>query len=354
MYTSVITGTGTYIPTIKKENEKFINHRFLNTDGTEFPSSNDIIIDKFKSITGIEERRYADSSYNASDLGYFAAQKAIEDAGVNQEELDYIILAHNFGDVKNAAIQSDILPSLATRVKYRLGIQNPNCVAYDILFGCPGWVEGVIQADAFIKSGMAKKTLVIGAETLSRVLDKHDRDSMIYSDGAGACIVEQKEGTGSGIISHATQTFTKEEAYYLFFGNSFDKNEDPDVRYIKMHGRKIYEFALTNVPGAMKVALDKSGVSIDEVKKVFIHQANEKMDEAIIKRFFRLYKRNIPEGVMPMSIHKLGNSSVATVPTLLDLVLKNKISEHTVNKGDVIVLASVGAGMNINALVYRY
>ncbi|MFY0631420.1 MAG: 3-oxoacyl-ACP synthase III family protein [Flavobacteriaceae bacterium] len=354
MINSVITGTGTYIPTIKKENEKFLEHRFLNADGTEIPSQNTIIIEKFKAITGIEERRYADIQYNTSDLAYFAALKAIEDANINPEELDYIILAHNFGDVKSAAIQSDILPSLATRVKYRLGIQNPNCVAYDILFGCPGWIEGVIQAQAFIKAGIAKKALVIGAETLSRVLDKHDRDSMIYSDGAGACIVEASESNESGILSHATQTHAKEEAYHLFFGNSFDKNEHPDVRYIKMHGRKIYEFALNNVPNAMKTALDKSGIPIDEVKKVFIHQANEKMDEAIIKRFFRLYKKPIPEGIMPMSIHKLGNSSVATVPTLLDLVLKGSIENQEVNKGDVIILASVGAGMNINAIVYRY
>ncbi len=353
MISSVITGTGTYIPALKKENNAFEANRFLNTDGTELPSSNAIIIDKFKSITGIVERRYAETKYNASDLGYFAAQKAIEDAGVDPESLDYIILAHNFGDVKSAAIQSDILPSLATRVKYRLGIENPNCVAYDILFGCPGWIEGVIQGHAFIKAGIAKKVLVIGAETLSRVLDKHDRDSMIYSDGAGACILEAKEGSQSGILSHATQTFTKEEAYYLFFGNSYDKNEDPDVRYIKMHGRKIYEFALNNVPLAMKSALEKSGIEIDQVKKVFIHQANEKMDEAIIKRFFRLFKKPIPNGVMPMSIHKLGNSSVATVPTLFDLVLKGQIEDQEVAEGDVVILASVGAGMNINAIIYR-
>lgn len=354
MIESVITGTGSYIPEIKKANDKFLTHRFLNADGTEIQSENEVIIEKFKAITGIEERRYADHQYNTSDLGYFAAEKAIEDAGIDREELDYIILAHNFGDVKSAAIQSDILPSLATRVKYRLGIKNPNCVAYDILFGCPGWVEGVIQAQAFIKSGIAKKVLVIGAETLSRVLDKHDRDSMIYSDGAGACIVEEAKDQSSGIISHATQTFTADEAYYLFFGNSYDKNEHPDVRYIKMHGRKIYEFALSNVPKAMKAALDKSGIAIEDVKKVFIHQANEKMDEAIIHRFFRLYKMRPPEGVMPMSIHKLGNSSVATVPTLLDLVLKGNIDNQEVNKGDVIILASVGAGMNINAVVYRY
>lgn len=354
MISSVITGTGSYIPKIKKENQKFLENHFLNADGTKIPSENKIIIDKFKAITGIEERRYAIADYNSSDLGFFAAQKAIEDAGIDPEELDYIILAHNFGDVKSTAIQSDMLPSLATRVKYRLGINNPNCVAYDILFGCPGWIEGVIQAQAFIKSGIASKILVIGAETLSRVVDKFDRDSMIYSDGAGACIVEKSKHQESGILSHATQTFAKDEAYHLFFGNSYNSEEDPEVRYIKMHGRKIYEFALTHVPLAMKAALDKSKISINVVKKIFIHQANEKMDEAIIKRFYRLYKIPAPEGVMPMSIHKLGNSSVATVPTLLDLVLKGNIKNQEVQKGDILILASVGAGMNINAVVYRY
>ncbi len=354
MTSAVITGTGSYIPSIKKENNQFLESSFLNVDGTSFDSTNTIIIEKFKSITGIEERRYAKSDYKSSDLGYFAAKKAIEDANINPENLDYIIFAHNFGDVKKGAIQSDILPSLASRVKHLLQIENPNCVAYDILFGCPGWIEGVIQAQAFIKAGIAKKCLVIGSETLSRVVDLYDRDSMIYSDGAGACVLELKEDSTSGILSHATQTFTKEEAYFLFFGNSFNKNSDKDVRYIKMHGRKIYEFALNNVPQAMKTALDKSGIEINEVKKIFIHQANEKMDDAIIKRFYRLYKKTVPQGIMPMSIHKLGNSSVATVPTLLDLVLKGNIENQEVQKGDIIILASVGSGMNINAVVYRY
>lgn len=354
MISSKITGTGTFIPSIKKENKDFLNENFLNKDGTCFSSENDVIIEKFKGITGIDERRYAKLEYTTSDLAFFAAQNAIKDAGVAIEELDYIILAHNFGDVKKGAIQSDVLPSLATRVKHKLKIENPNCVAYDILFGCPGWVEGVIQAQAFIRAGIAKKCLVIGAETLSRVIDLNDRDSMIYSDGAGASIVEATTEEDSGILSHASQTWSKDEAYFLFFGKSYDVSKDENERYIKMHGRKIYEFAITNVPAAMKFALDKSGVSIDDVKKIFIHQANEKMDEAIVKRFYRLYKKPVPKGVMPMSIHKLGNSSVATVPTLLDLVLKGKLENQKVNKGDVIILASVGAGMNINAIVYKY
>jgi len=352
---SIITGTGSYIPKLIKKNSDFLSDKFLNEDGSPMEYENEVVIDKFKAITGIEERRYATPNLTSSDLAFFSAQKAIEDAKINPEELDYIILAHNFGDVKSTAIQSDILPSLASRVKHKLGIKNPSCVAYDILFGCPGWIQGLIQAEAFIKAGIAKKCLVIGTETLSRVLDPFDRDSMIYSDGAGACVLEAVENdSSSGILSHIAQTDTLDECYYLFFGKSFDKTANEDTRYIKMLGRKIYEYALNNVPLAMKKALDKSGIDILEVKKVFIHQANEKMDEAIIKRFYRLYKTKLPEGIMPMSIHTLGNSSVATVPTLFDLVKRGEIENQEINKGDVVIFASVGAGMSINAIVYRY
>ncbi|MDG1672504.1 MAG: ketoacyl-ACP synthase III, partial [Flavobacteriaceae bacterium] len=313
----------------------------------------DIVIDKFKAITGISERRYADDKLTASDLGAFAGNKALEDAKIDPETLDYIICAHNFGDVKHKTIQSDILPCLAARIKHLLKIKNPKCVAYDILFGCPGWVEGVVQAQAFIKAGMAKRCLVIGAETLSRVVDPFDRDSMIYADGAGATVIEASEEEG-GIIAHESASYTHDEIYHLFFGNSNDKSQDEDVRYIKMYGRKIYEFALNNVPTALKNCLDKSGFSINEVKKILIHQANEKMDEAIVKRFYRLYKTAVPDGIMPMTIHKFGNSSVATVPTLFDLIRKGVLKEHNLSKGDVIIFASVGAGMHINAIVYKY
>lgn len=348
-----ITGTGSYIPDTIEKNENFHKHEFLNTDGSSIEHPNEVIVEKFKAITGIAERRYAKAHLNSSDLGFFAAEKAIADAKIDPETLDYIIVAHNFGDVKHNTIQSDMLPCLASRVKHSLRIKNPKCVAYDILFGCPGWVEGVIQAKAFINAGMAKRCLVIGSETLSRVVDKHDRDSMIYSDGAGATIIEATNEDG-GILAHESGSFTYDEAYYLFFGNSNNQDLCRDTRYIKMDGRKIYEFALNNVPNAMKTCLDNSGVDIKEVKKIFIHQANEKMDEAILKRFYRLYKTEIPEGIMPMSIQTLGNSSVATIPTLFDLVKNNKLENHSLTKGDVIIFASVGAGMHINAIVYKY
>ncbi len=348
-----ITGSGSYIPDVVEKNEDFHQHTFLNTDGSSIDYPNEVIVEKFKAITGIVERRYAKDHLTSSDLAFFAAEKAIEDAKINREELDYIIVAHNFGDVKANTIQSDILPCLASRVKHSLRIKNPKCVAFDILFGCPGWLEGVIQAQALIKSGMAKKCLVIGSETLSRVVDDYDRDSMIYSDGAGATIIEATDEEG-GILAHETASYTYDEAYYLNFGNSNNPELDKDIRYIKMDGRKIYEFALNNVPVAMKTCLDNSGLDIKDVKKVLIHQANEKMDEAIVKRFYRLYKTPMPEGIMPMSIGKLGNSSVATIPTLFDLIKNNKLENHNFNKGDVIIFASVGAGMHVNAITYKY
>lgn len=347
-----ITGSGSYIPTQIVTNTDFARHQFLNEDGSTYAVPNEVIAEKFKDITGIEERRYVEDNLTTSDIAFFAAEKAIEDSKIDPETLDYIIVAHNFGDVKHGAIQSDTVPSIASRVKHKLRIKNPKCVGYDVMFGCPGWIEGMIQAQAYIKAGMAKKCLVIGAETLSRVVDMHDRDSMIYSDGAGATVLELTDDEG-GFLAHETASFTYEESNFLFFGKSYNKDHNPDVRYLKMYGRKIYEFALTNVPLAMKACLDESGIPISDLTKILIHQANEKMDEAIVQRFFKLYQQTPPENVMPMNIKKLGNSSVATIPTLYDLILKGKIENQELHKGDVILFASVGAGMNINAFVYR-
>jgi len=352
---SIITGTGVGTPINVKTNADFHNNSFFDKNGIAIDDNPQNIVSKFEEITGIAERRYANQNMMASDLAVTASIQAIENAKIDPETLDYIIVAQNFGDIIKNTIQTDMVPALASRVKHKLGIKNPECVAYDIIFGCPGWIQAMIQADMYIKSGMAKKCLVIGAEALSRVLDPHDRDSMIFADGAGATILEAIEGDErKGIIGHKAVSHTLDEAYYIRLGSSNYPDSDERVRYIKMDGRKIYEFALTNVPKAMKECLDNSGVDIKDVKKIFIHQANEKMDEAILKRFYKLYKTEIPEGIMPMSIQTLGNSSVATVPTLFDLVKNNKLENQSLTKGDVIIFASVGAGMHINAIVYRY
>ena len=346
-----ITGSGSSIPEKAELNSAFSNHTFYDASGSLIDSPNEVIIEKFKAITGIEQRRYIKEDQTVADIAIEAAEKTIDDAKADRETIDYIIVAHNVGDIALNSNQVNTLPSVASRVKAGLGIQNPNCVAYDILFGCPGWVEGVIQASAFIKAGMAKKCLVLGADSLSRVLDHSDRDSMIYADGAGATLIESTEDKG-GILAHKTVTYTANgEADFIFYGPSNDSRKG--TKYIKMFGRKVYEFALNKVPLAIQNCLDASGADINQVKKIFIHQANLKMDDAIIKRLYRLYKKPMPESVLPMNIQEFGNSSVATVPTLFDLVRKENYGGHALTDGDLIIFASVGAGMNINAITYR-
>lgn len=352
---TVITGVGSYIPTQIIGNDSFSEHSFYLEDGTLIDRSPVEIVEKFQQITGISERRYASVELNTSDIGAIAAKNAIEDSGIDPETLDQIIVAHNFGNVVKDTIQTDAVPSLANRIKQILQIRNPNCVAYDVLFGCPGWLQGVIQADAFFKAGIAKKALVIGAEMLSRVIDMYDRDSMIFSDGAGAVVLEyEKVKDESGILASSAVSYSMDQTYYIELGQSHRPESDPNIRYIKMKGRKVYEFAVRHVAAAMKDCLDKAGVDISQLKKIFIHQANEKMDEAIVKVLYRLYGiKEMPADIMPMCIQWLGNSSVATIPTLYDLVKKGELPEHQLNKGDIILFASVGAGMNINAVCYR-
>ena len=269
--------------------------------------------------------------------------------------MDYIIVAHNFGDVLKANPKSDLVPTLAARIKHKLGIKNPDTIAYDLPFGCPGWLQAVIQADYYIKSGDAQKILVIGTETLSRISDPHDIDSMIYSDGAGAVIVEaQKSESPIGILKHKTRSDTFQHALLLKMDVSYNPAYKDDTLFLKMEGRKLYEYALNTVPQLVKDCIDKAGLDISDIKKVLIHQANAKMDHAILSRLLKLYGiKHTIDDIMPMTISTLGNNSVATLPVLYDLMMKGELENHSVNKGDYIVFASVGAGMNVNAVVYK-
>jgi 3-oxoacyl-[acyl-carrier-protein] synthase-3 len=352
---SVITGTGSFIPENKIAGDAFLNSTFYE-NGLLLDKAIAEIITKFAEITEINERRYVDPLQVNSTIGTIAAQRAIDDAGIDKETLDHIIFCHNFGDVKEGSNRMDMLPALAAKVKQALAIQNPDCVAYDVIFGCPGWLQGAIQADYLIKSGDAKRVLVIGSETLSRIIDPHDRDSMIFSDGAGAVIFEGKQSeTPIGIIAHKTQTFAADYGSLLVMGKTNNPAACQENAYLKMNGRKLYEFAVINVPQIVKKAIDKAGISIEDIKTVFIHQANGKMDHAIMKRLFKLYNLDkVPENLVPMTISWLGNSSVATIPTLLDLVRQGAVDGYKIKEGQYAVFASVGAGMHINAFVYRF
>jgi 3-oxoacyl-[acyl-carrier-protein] synthase-3 len=356
MIYSVITGTGSCVPSKITTNEHFLTNEFYESSGVRMDRENSDVVGKFKEITTIVERRYAEDHQSTSDLATIAAKEAIRTSGVDPETLDYIIVANNLGEIKADTHAIDTIPCIAARVKHKLGIKNPSTVAYDIMFGCPGWLQAVIQADYYIRSGDAKKVLVIGAEILSRGSDPHDRDSMIYADGAGATLLEAKESdVPVGILAHKTRSDTFLYSGMLFMGKSYNPNyPNPSHLFLKMNGRRLYQYALDTVPTAIQSCLEKAGVSLEDVHKVLIHQANGKMDDAILKRLYGLYNLSVePERVMPMTIATLGNSSVATVPTLLDFLYNHKLEGHEASSGDLLVFASVGAGMNINALVYK-
>jgi len=351
---AVIVGTGSYVPARRVLNSDFLDRTLFDANGEKLKKSNQETIDKLAEITGIKERRHVADDQVASDIAYLAADDALTSSGIDKESLDYIIVAHNFGDVRAGNVRSDLVPSLAARVKHKLAIVNPKTVAYDLPFGCPGWLQGVIHANYYLRSGDCQRVMVIGAETLSRISDPHDRDSMIYADGAGATILEAVASDKPlGILSHAARSDTIEHAYMLWMGKSCDPRHPGDELYLKMDGHKLYEYALKTVPLVVKESLEKAGLPITEIRKVLIHQANEKMDEAILKRLFKISGGEYKPEVMPMTISWLGNSSVATLPTLLDLIQKGKMNDHRLEPGSAIVFASVGAGMNINSVVYR-
>lgn len=356
IYTRII-GTGSYLPSKIVGNQDFMDNQFF--DGTTkkpFDKSNEEIIQKFQEITNIDERRYAADNQLTSDLAVLAVQDACNSSGVSLDSLDFIIVSHNFGDIKEKNVRIDVLPSLANKVKMKLKIQNPACICHDVISGCPGWTQSMIVADAYIKSGTMKRGVVVGADVLSRISDPHDRDSMIYADGAGATIVEGVESDSpTGLISHASRSDSADYAKLLTLGSSNNPNTPGNELWIKMSGHKLYIYAIKTVPLVVKESIEKAGIHLKDIKKVLIHQANEKMDEAILRGVFKLYgETQVPKGIMPMTINYLGNSSTATVPTLLDLVAKNKINGHKIKEGDYIVLCSVGAGMNINSIVYKW
>lgn len=354
MPNTIIIGSGSYLPTRIIGREHFQDSVFYTDEGEKIDKPNDEVIQKFVDITEIENRRYLEDDEFNSDLGHRAAQEAIEDSKINPEELDYIIYASNFGEVNKDGM-TNFMPSMSARVKNKLGIKNRKCVTYDMIFGCPGWVEAMIMADTLIKAKKAKLILVVGSETLSRVVDAFDRNKMIFADGAGAVVVTATDDENVGIISDSTICDNDVELNYLENAPSLKLDEDRKPLYIRMHGRKIYEYALKNVPIAIKETIDKANLTLTDIDKILIHQANAKMDYAMISRLHKLYDiKDYDHAIAPMTIQDFGNSSVATIPTMFDLILKGKMKDQQFKEKGNIVFTSVGAGMNINAIVYRF
>lgn len=354
MPNTIIIGSGSYLPNRVIGRDFFLDSEFYTEDGVKIDKPAEETIAKFVEITEIENRRFIDEDLSNSQIGFEAAKIAIADANIDQEELDYIIYASNFGEVTvNGYV--DFMPTMAARVKNKLGIKNRKCITYDMIFGCPGWVEAMILADNLIKANVAKTILVIGAETLSRVTDPHDRNRMIFADGAGAVVVKATDEENVGIIAHNTICDNGPELNYLANGPSINQDSDQTRLFVRMQGRKIYEYALKNVPAAIKETIEDAKLSIEDIDKILIHQANAKMDYAMIDRLHKLYDvKDYDHSVSPMTVQDLGNTSVATIPTMFDLIIKGKMDGHTFKDKGSIVMTSVGAGMNINAIVYKF
>jgi len=222
-------------------------------------------------------------------------------------------------------------------------------------FGVPGWLQGVIQAHQLISCGDAEHVLVTGLEIASRLLDPHDVDSMILGDGCGACVVSRADSADEGIVSYSTYSHAQEDNRIIYLGESNNKDLAGSC-YFHMNGREVYKYATEWVPKVVKNALDKANIGIRDVDIFLFHQANAKMLCAIAKNLAEVYGISPDEfaGKIPSTIEFLGNTSVATIPTMLDLILKKKLDGFGISKGQTAVMASVGAGMHCNAVVYRF
>lgn len=352
---SIITGTGSSLPSQIITNDYFESFNFYKKDGKPIHKSGKEIVQKLESISGIKERRFIGADESTIDILSEAALNAIEDSGIDANELDAIIIGHNSGNMlANKGDTFSPVPNLGALLKNKLNITNYECVAYDILFGCPGWVQGAIQANRLIKMGEAKHVLVCGVEVASRMLDPHDMDSMLMGDGCGAVIFSADEGSTKGILATATFSHGLSDLQNITLGNSLNPDTKGEI-FFKMNGREVYRYATNWLPQVIKKALDKTGFTPKDIDMFFFHQANEKMLVAIARNLMKLYhqEKEAYSHKIPSSIHFLGNTSVATVPTLFDLVKKGKVDNFELKAGQKYIFASVGAGMHCNAFVYQ-
>ena len=352
---TIILGTGSVLPDVAVPNSHFELHEFYDRSGVRIERSGVEIIEKLEAITGIKERRYIPSDQDSVRLMTDASRLAVENSGLDVNELDGIIAAHNAGNMIPQTQTFQPVPNLAALLKNGLNCTNHDCFAYDILFGCPGWLQGIIQAHQTVTCGDAKNILVTGLEVASRMLDPHDVDSMILADGCGACVVSAYDESSKGIISYSTYSHAQDDNRIIYLGPSNKKGVAGSC-YFHMNGREVYKYATEWVPKVIKDALDKADLDIRDVDIFLFHQANAKMLCAIAKNLAELYDVSVDSfaGKIPSTIEFLGNTSVATIPTMLDLILKKKLEGYGISEGQIAVMASVGAGMHCNAIVYRF
>ena len=313
-----IIGTGSALPALLVSNR-------------ELEKTVDTTDEWIRSRTGIESRHIAVEETTTS-MAIEAAKKALQDAKASPEELDLIIVG---------TISPDhYFPSTACEIQNALGAVN--ATAFDISAACAGFLFGLGIVDAYMKAGTVRTALVVGAETLSKMMDWNDRSTcVLFGDGAGAAVVRSDE---SGIMSMVQGSDGARGNALTCEGrrvnNPYKKN-DTSLDYTKMNGQEVYKFAVKTVPKSIEEALLKADVKADDVKYFLLHQANLRIIEAVAKRLGQSIEK------FPTNLQECGNISAGSVPVLLDHVNR----EGMLQKGDTIVLAGFGAGLTWGATV---
>lgn len=313
-----IIGTGSCLPSLVVSNQDL--EKIVDTSD-----------EWIRSRTGIERRHIAVEETTTS-MAAQAARRALENAGVLAEELDMLLVG---------TISSDkYFPSAACEVQRELGAKK--AVAFDISAACSGFLFGLGVVNAYMEAGMIQTALVIGAETLSKMMDWNDRSTcVLFGDGAGAAVIRREE---QGILS-MVQGSDGEKGGVLACDNRRINNpyrQNPvELAYTSMNGQEVYRFAVKTVPKSIGEALDKAGIAADEIKYYLLHQANIRIIEAIAKRLGQ------PLEKFCTNLQECGNISAGSVPILLDFANR----EGKLKKGDKIVLAGFGAGLTWGAAV---
>ena len=317
-----IIGTGSYLP------KKIADNNFLST-----------IVDTddewIQQRTGIKERHLSNGKEGTTYMATRAAEEALEDAGIEAQEIDMIIVATVSADT--------YVPSTSCSVQGAIGAIRATC--FDINAACSGFVYALQTADAYIKSGFAKTALVIGAETLSKMVDWKDRSTCIlFADGAGAAIVSDCE---HGILSSVTRSDGSKGMSLKCKDRStrnFLNKKHEDKHYIQMIGPDIFKFAVRKVPACIDVLLERAGVTKEQVDHYVLHQANARILASVA------HKMGIPIEKFPMNVDHCGNTSSASIPILLDELNR----QGKFKPGDKIVLCGFGGGLTWGAQLLEW
>lgn len=310
--TTRIIGTGSCLP------ETVVTNDFLSTI---MDTSDEWITTR----TGIRERHLVKDETTTS-LAIGAAKQALAAAGVAPAELDLIIVGTVSGD--------HVTPSTACEVQAGLGAVN--AAAFDINAACSGFLFGLHTVDAYIRSGMCRTALVIGAESLSRIMDWNDRSTcVLFGDGAGAAVVRADE---TGLLAYEQGT-DGEKGKHLCCPNRTNNNPliqtDKTLGYTRMDGQEVYKFAVTYVPASILRVLEEAKLQPEDIKYYILHQANLRIIKSVAKRL------KLDEDRFPISLDHCGNISAASVPILLDEVNKKGMLQ----KGDKLILSGFGGGL---------